>query len=663
MYGTRSLVSNGELMIYGVIDPRAADGNGIRAIDVIDSLASLRGDTITVRINSPGGVVMEGIAIYNALRDDRRRVVVRVDAVAASIASVIAMAGDEIIMAENASMMIHDPWAAAMGGSNDMRAMADEIDRQKGIIVNIYASRTKLDRAEIESLMSAETYMSASDAIDRKFADRVDIPLAIAACASLSKDELRRLVARELVRASTSESPVPAAAAAIKLETVEMTVENVKAAPEAAVIDEAKVRAQAASAERARVSTIMALARNAKVEDVADKLIADGVSVADAQEKIMTAWNAKYSAIEGPEIRRVEVLRDERDTMRAGMVEALSARLGSGGSVSDNAARFMDYSIVDMAADFTGHRGRYNSPAQRETLIRNAMHTTSDFPILLENALNKALMGRYEMAQPTYRQIARQRSYADFRDHISIRMGDFPTLQPVNEAGELKGGTVGETKEKTSVKAYGVQFAISRQMMVNDNLNGINQVLADYGSTVAAFEESTFFAMMLSASGAGPTLMETGRAVFNTTDKTQASSNSAINEGAVSIGRASMRKHKSVDGLAINVTPSIILVGPDKETEAQRLVAAITPAQSANVNPFSGSLRVVVSAEIVGNGWYLFADPSRMPNFEWGLLDGYSAPRLRIEEPFGVQGTKVSLEHDFGCGAINYRGGFRNVGA
>jgi hypothetical protein len=243
-------------------------------------------------------------------------------------------------------------------------------------------------------------------------------------------------------------------------------------------------------------------------------------------------------------------------------------------------------------------------------------------------------------------------------------MGDFPMLQEVNEAGEIKGGTLSEAREKTRVTAYGVQFALTRQMLVNDNLGGIQQVLASYGDTVARFEEETFYTMLLSGSNAdGPTLLETARQVFNTTDTTKASANAAISAASVSIGRAKMRAQESLDGQKLNITPSIILVGPDKETEAQQLVAGITPALSSSVNVFSGALQVVVSAQITGNAWYLFAAPSVLPNFEYGLLDGYAAPRLRIDEPFGMQGTKVSLEHDFGCGAIDFRGGFKNAGA
>jgi ATP-dependent protease ClpP protease subunit/phage major head subunit gpT-like protein len=664
MDGTRSLVSDNELFIYGVIDPFAMEGDGVRAIDVIDSLQRISGDTVLARINSPGGSVTEGIAIYNALKADGRKVIVRVDAMAGSIASVIMLAGDEIVIAETASVMIHDPWAVAIGSSDEMRAMADEIDRLKGIILNIYTARTGMERAELEALMASETYMSASDAIERGFADRVDMPMQIAACEKLSPQALAKLISIATVRASTVDSPVIAATAASNDGVVKMTDQNTAAKVEAA-IDENKLREDAVKAERNRVSAIVALARKARVEDIADKLIAEGKTVEEAHSAIIDAWSAKQAQESGPELRPVvAVVRDEKDTMTKGMTDALAHRLGAVGELSDVGREYMGHSIVDMAADFTGHRGRYSLPSQREAIIRNAMHTTSDFPLLLENSLNKALEGRYAVAQPTYRAIARQRSYSDFRDHSSIRMGDFPMLTEVNEAGEIRGGTISEAREKTSVKAYGVQFAITRQMIVNDNLAGVQQVLASYGDTVARFEEETFYATFKSGANAdGPSLLETARQVFNTTDGTKASSNAAITVASVAIGRAKMRNQTSLDGAKLNIAPSILLVGPDKELEAQQLVATVSPAQASNVNPFSGQLQVIVSAQISGNAWYLFAAPSALPVFEWGLLDGYVAPRLRIDEPFGIQGTKVSLEHDFGCGAIDFRGGFKNAGA
>ena len=306
-------------------------------------------------------------------------------------------------------------------------------------------------------------------------------------------------------------------------------------------------------------------------------------------------------------------------------------------------------------------------PLTEEALahVASRVHTVQDKlrrPILLENALNRSLRARYQAATPTYREIAQQRTYSDFRDHISVRDGDFPQMKEVKETGEIQAGTFSESKEKTSVKAYGVQVGFSRQLLVNDNLNAISRVLANRATAVARFEEETFYTMMLSASAAGPTLLETSRAVFNTTDKTLASVAAAISNASLGLGRAALRGMKTKDGTFINVTPVILLVGPDKETEAQGVLSPLYAAQASNVPLFANLLRLLVSPQITGNAWYLFADPAQGADFEWGLLEGYQAPRMRMDEPFGTQGMSVSLEHDFGCGAIDYRFGYRNAG-
>lgn len=133
-----------------------------------------------------------------------------------------------------------------------------------------------------------------------------------------------------------------------------------------------------------------------------------------------------------------------------------------------------------------------------------------------------------------------------------------------------------------------------------------------------------------------------------------------------------MRKQTSIesaagkgDGIKLNLTPSILLVGPDKETEADQLVTSITPNQVGSVNPFSGRLTVISSAQITGNMWMLFADPTRSGGncFVHGFLNGAEAPRLRTDEPFGQQGMAMSVEHDFGLGATDFRGTYRNPGA
>jgi ATP-dependent Clp endopeptidase proteolytic subunit ClpP len=668
MDGTRSLVQGGEIFLYGIVDGYAGPGEGIRALDVIRSLAEIDGDTIVARINSPGGSVTEGIAIYNALKADPRKVVVRVDAIAASIASVIAMAGDDIVMADNASLMIHDPWSVAVGGSNDMRAMADEIDRLRDIILNIYETRTGLSRDQISAMMAKETFMGAGEAVDLGFATSLDeITLKIAACALLERTVLARLIG--LPQSDQGSAPPTTAAIAVNQKGLDMTTSSeaaVAAAPAAPTIDAEAIRAEAAAAERKRVSDILALGTRAKVDQaLVDKLVADVATVDAARAEIMDAM----IAASGPEtMPAVRVIRDGTQTRAEGMAEAMSVLMLGKSQASEKARPYMEFTtLAEMAADLTGYRGSLFSPAKRQAVIENAMHTTSDFPEILLNALNKTLDARYAQAMPTYRMIAKQRTYNDFRAHYTIRAGDFPHLQSVTEAGEIKSGTFSDTKESTVVLPYAVQFSLTRQLMVNDTLNAIGQVLGAQGDEVARFEESTFYNHstygFLSNTAAGPTLTETGRGVFNTTDDTQAGSGAAISVTTLGAGRQAIRKRTSLDGAYLNLNPTILLVGPAYETLAQQYVTSTQPTQGSEVNPFTGSLKIIVTPYITGNAWYMMVDPGVLPCFEWGLLAGYTAPRLRVEDVFGYQGMRVSLEHDFGCGGINFRGGWRNPGA
>lgn len=421
---------------------------------------------------------------------------------------------------------------------------------------------------------------------------------------------------------------------------------------------------EALRAERQRSDGILDIARRAGYTGTEAQ---DAIRLGTTIEAFRTAAFDAMAARNGS-ASHTRIERDETETRRLAMGEALAIRLApSGGQRRDpsEAARgYMDFSIVEMAAERLGERRIPGSFGGREEIVRRAFHATTDFPIIFEGALNTALAARYALAQPTFRRIARQRTYTDFRDHTTVRVGDFPDLQPVNpEGGEIKAGTFSESKEKTAVKAYGVRVDFSRQMLVNDSLNALVQVLNDRGNAVARFEDRTFYAMMFSGANAdGPTLNDTGRQVFNATDKSKASAGTVIDIDSLSAARAALRKRKSKDGAELELSGSIILVGPDKETEAQKMLAPVQAQQAGNVNPFSGTLSIAVTAKIVGNPWYVFASPEEAACFEWGLLDGYTAPRFRIDNPFGVQGTSATLEHDFGCGAIDFHGGWKNPG-
>src|SRR5690606_8672083 len=142
------------------------------------ALRSIGDKDVTVKINSPGGDMFEGIAIYNLLRAHKAKVTVEVLGWAASAASIIAMAGDEIRMGLGTFMMVHNAWGVVIGNRHDMRDAADLFDGFDGAIVDIYEARSGMKRADIEKLMDAETFMGPSEAVKNGFADVVDDGIA-----------------------------------------------------------------------------------------------------------------------------------------------------------------------------------------------------------------------------------------------------------------------------------------------------------------------------------------------------------------------------------------------------------------------------------------------------------------------------------------------------
>ena len=170
-----------EVLIYDTIG--AGWMGGISAQDFAKELKALGTlDTINVRINSEGGSVFDGIAIYNTLLSNKATITVDIDGLAASIASIIAMAGDTIRMANNALFMIHDPWTFAMGSADELRDQADLLDKVRDQLVTTYVSRSRIDAEKVSALMADETWMSSQEALDHGLIDEITEEIKMAAC-------------------------------------------------------------------------------------------------------------------------------------------------------------------------------------------------------------------------------------------------------------------------------------------------------------------------------------------------------------------------------------------------------------------------------------------------------------------------------------------------
>jgi len=174
--------SNDGTATIHLYDEVGAFGAGSK--EFLSDLAKLDGQHIHLRINSPGGSVVEGTAIYNALRRHQGGLTVHIDALAASMASVIAMAGAPVYIADNALLMIHNPWTVSMGDSEQLRREADLLDKLKDNLRNAYVRKTGMEADRIAEMMDQETWLDAVEAVALGFADAIEEGVAAAATAT-----------------------------------------------------------------------------------------------------------------------------------------------------------------------------------------------------------------------------------------------------------------------------------------------------------------------------------------------------------------------------------------------------------------------------------------------------------------------------------------------
>jgi ATP-dependent Clp endopeptidase proteolytic subunit ClpP len=269
---------------------------GAGSKEFLADLGKLSGQHIHLRINSPGGSVVEGTAIYNALRRHEGGLTVHIDAMAASMASVIAMAGSPVFMADNALLMIHNPWTVSMGESKDLRKEADLLDKLKVNLRNAYVRKTGMDAEEIAQMMDEETWLDAVEAVALGFADAIEEGVAAAATAT---PEMLRARFDKFAKAQNTMNPT------------EVITYSAEVAEEAAEIITATVVSESAPAETmVETTNETEVVETETVEAPAPEVVE---APAEPQAKLAAADAilAKYNAVIA-----------ERDAAVAGLKEA-----------------------------------------------------------------------------------------------------------------------------------------------------------------------------------------------------------------------------------------------------------------------------------------------------------------------------------------------------
>jgi len=353
---------------------------------------------------------------------------------------------------------------------------------------------------------------------------------------------------------------------------------------------------------------------------------------------------------------------DAPEQLVSRMGEALYARSNPAHQVSEPARAYMNVTTLDMARDCLQRAGVQTTGLSPADTIRRALQTTSDYPLIFADTANRSLRAGYENAPAVMKRLARQTTAKDFRSKTKIQIGEMPTLEKVNEAGEYKYGSQAEAAESYSIDTFGKIIALSRKALVNDDLGAFNDLSGKLGMAAAEFENQTLIDLLESGSGNGPTMSDT-KALFHADHGNKAGSGAAPDETTLSAARLAMRKQTGLSGRRINVQPKFLLVPPDLETTAEKLLATIQAAKADDVNPFGGKFELLVDARLADAArWFMAADPNQVAGLEFAYLQGEEGPQIETRAGFEVDGMEVKVRLDFGAAFLDWRGWYMNDG-
>jgi ATP-dependent Clp endopeptidase proteolytic subunit ClpP len=650
-YEIRAAADEIELRLFGYFGLEITAEEFARQLDGLDRDAPLH-----VSLNSPGGSVFEGLSVFNRLRAHRGPVTGTVEGMAASMASVVLMAADTRRMYGSSLLMIHNAHMEAGGDHRELRKHADTLEKVRDQLVDVYASRSGRKRAEIVRWMDAETWFNATEARAAGLVDEVlDGDLDMAACVrSVDLSRFRNLPA-QLRNETMSETKTPAnkatdAATIVaaerervrQIETI-FAMPNLKAQAENYADLHAKARDEGWSLEDTRAAVL----------DRMGKLSAD-----DAEPVAGPGFSGGYM----PGVYHVDRSTDFRNAV----TDMLSIRNGLRVEKPHPAARDLSrMSMVNIAEHCLRQAHVSSLPKTPSQIIKAAFtHSSSDFPAILEDTLGKALMDGYQGEPDTTAGWTTRAELRDFRQVSRVQMSEGPGLELVPEGGEYQEGSFRDRSEKYALATYGRIFSVTRQALVNDDLQAFVSIPRAFGQSVRRKHMDLVFGVLTNNPN-----MSDGNALFSAPHGNLAGSPAALSHETLVAARKAMRTQRGEAGLqALNIQPRHLLVPAELEDTAEQIIASLIPPGSTTDVPSLGfvrNLNLIVEPRLDADSttaWYLVGDPAQMPTLECGFLAGQE---FEIEEHLGfdTDGTAWKVRTDFGCAPLEWRTFYKNAGA
>jgi hypothetical protein len=394
-----------------------------------------------------------------------------------------------------------------------------------------------------------------------------------------------------------------------------------------------------------------------------------GATASTVQAAILAATaNEQRAAV--PNGGAARVLTDAGDVRRERAIDGLVLRARPdrertmGADRTAAAREFRSLSFERLAEDCLAHANQPTRALSRSGLIRSAL-SSSDFPILLQQGLQRELRAAYDEIPSTFQAFSRQVTATDFRARTVVSMGGLGEMRKVPEGGEAKRKAFAETSESYKVDKFEEIITFTFEALVNDDLDALQRLPAMIALAARTTERRTVFSIF---NGVGPTISD-GKALFHADHKNLITGAAAPSVASLSAIRALFRKQTDVGGNAINLMPAFILSPTKHETVLDQLFAGLqTGLALARAEILPGALQSLIPIiepmldEYSNDHWFALA-PQAFGGFEHAYLDGENGLVTEELPPGPVSGVSTKARLVFGAAAVDYRAAVRQVGA
>jgi ATP-dependent Clp endopeptidase proteolytic subunit ClpP len=630
-----------EIMIYDEIGYW-----GITAKKFVSDLKNISDATsINLRINSPGGDVFDGIAIYNALKGLGIPITTYVDGLAASMASVIAMVGNPVIMPENAMMMVHKPWGASSGDANAMRDYADLLDKVESVLIPAYTAKTGKSHDEIAALLEEETWLSGAECVAHGFADQLIESVRAMACIESKRIE--------------------------EFERMPESLKGMITSPKASTDINAR-------AEQNRLNGIGELFSpfNGKYDQVKMQCLSDAsCGVENAREILLNEMGKESTPSNKWGSDANHIYAGNGNITGDGIRQGLYARLGHERVERGNPYARMSLfemaqaSLVDRGVGISG----YGSRSQIVNLAFT--HSSSDFSHILAGGAEKSLLTGWQNSGETFQQWTKTGSLSNFHEATRVGLNGFSTLRNVREGAEYKYITTSDSGVPIALATYGEIFTITRQAIINDDLSQFTSLPTAMGRAASRTVADLVYAVLTSNQK-----FVDGKTLFHADHKNLLAFDMTT-EG-LDAARKAMRLQEDANGDPINITPAFILVPAALESAANRAILSSSsllqigtqevsgkdvPVYNQNpgiINVVKDMAQVVVDPRLDkanAKEWYVMAAQGT-DTIEVAYLDGMDTPYLEQMDGYTVDGVSWKVRIDAGVAPLDYRGLVKSTG-